>query len=314
MANNVTEGSKIQHINEGCDYLTIEAPMNEIVALSRNGDIPVLRIGTDDGYNLNLRARSAANSECRRRGGKYVCISHVWADGLGAPNTNTITQCQLTRIADRIGKLEATEACGELGLWIDTLCIPVASEFQELRDMQIRRMSEVYMDAYAVMVMDADTLGMKHKSTTELVVRLGISAWCSRLWTYQEAALNSRVLVMTVDDIVDLDEEIQMAKTSMATTETLSHEVMYCMTYYMIEALGRSRFYEDLYGTSVLFNLMLWLNFAYEQSAGMLLLAIGDRTSSRTDDEAIIIGTALQLNVAHIVSAAQLHRTGYRRS
>ena len=101
----------IQHVNDGCDCWIIDAPLLEIVAILEQGDIPVLKIGTDDGYKLNLRAHKASLGIAVK---KYVALSHVWADGLGLPYSNVIAQCQLTRIADRIGKLEATESCSDL--------------------------------------------------------------------------------------------------------------------------------------------------------------------------------------------------------
>lgn len=162
-----------KHVQGECnDCFSVYAPLDEMMQIVAKGGIPVLRIQADDVYQLSLSARSADD------GAKYVAISHVWTDGFASTTSSTITQCQLTCIADRLGKLELTEDCGDLCFWMDTLCIPVDPAMQQVREAQIRRMHDIYKDAYAVIVMDPDTLSMRQADATveEIAMRLYISA------------------------------------------------------------------------------------------------------------------------------------------
>ena len=216
--------AKIKHVNAGCECWTVEAPIDEIVTTLREGQIPVLRIGTDDGYKLSLHARQGNHD---KSGGRYVAISHCWIDGLGSPTSNTIAHCQLTRIADRLGLLEASESCGELSMWIDTLCVPVDAQYRDLRAMAITKMHEIYEKAYAVMVMDEDLARLpRNPSIEELGMRLHLSVWTSRLWTYQEGALNERLLVMTRDRVLDVDECVKSALQRNTSEDRLQRDLV----------------------------------------------------------------------------------------
>lgn len=287
-----TTEHQCRHVTDSCECWIIDAPVTEITAMLRQGEIPVLRIGTDDGYKLSLHCRKA---DPDKRGGRYVALSHVWIDGLGSPTANTITQCQLTRIARHIGRLEATEACGELGIWLDTLCIPVGVENQSIREQGIAQMHKVYKEAYAVIVIDADLLSLKERpSVNELGVRLYMSAWSSRLWTYQEGALNDRLLVMTADHIVDFDACMRdgASKTSHADDMlcALSEEVRN-----FIRDVRARRYSSRSSGGPGTPSLTGPKPHVFEQKALGMFNAIRNRTSSRPDDEATIISTYLDL-------------------
>ena len=283
-SNQVSKDTNIQHINPSCDCWTVSAPVDEIIMTLREGGNPVLRIGTDNDYKLSLSVRSSKRNS-------FVAISHVWKDGLGSPYSNAITQCQLTRIADRLGNLESTESCGELNIWIDTLCIPVGSEYQEFRDIQITRRNQVYKEAYAVMLMDADTLRMPSRPVLEeLGMRLYLSAWASRLWTYQVGALNARVLVMTSDDVFDVDDPVNKRLRSDEKNDALQHNLVFKLTWKIVFSLGRH------FQTLRVRERVDWATQA-------TLLAVSDRTSSRVEDEAVVIGTFLGLDLAAVLAA-----------
>ena len=291
-----------QHVNKGCDCWIVAAPLKEINAILEQGGIPILRIGTDDGYRLRLHARKA---DPENKLGKYIAMSHVWVDGLGSPYSNTITQCQLTRIADRLGKLEATESCGELSIWADTLCIPVDRQHSRLRQLAISSMNRVYKKAYAVMLMDADTLNMQaHPPVEELGMRLYLSAWSSRLWTYQESALNDRLLVMTADSVLDVDDYMEKSKDDDADTNKLQHDIVN-YTREMITTIRGRRNIHSRRQTSLQVSPTAHIrNDDFDHVAQLLFNAILKRTSSRADDEAIVIATYLGLQLSSVLASA----------
>lgn len=235
-ASTVTPLSK-RHVTDNCDCFTIEAPVEEITEMLQRGEIPVLRIATDDGYKLSLHCREA---EPNREGGRYVALSHVWADGLGSPNSNSIFQCQLVRIARHIGRLEATEACGELGIWVDALCVPAGSNNSHAREVSIAKMHQIYKEAYAVITMDADLLGLEASpSFEELGIRLHMSAWSSRSLTYPESALNNRLLVMMADRLLDVDQSMRDAVGVEPTEDRQRHELHETMWKIINDIRGR---------------------------------------------------------------------------
>ena len=287
----------LKHVNAGCDCWIIEAPLTEIHAILQQGRVPILRIGTDDGYKLTLHAHMA-NTDAR----KYIALSHVWVDGLGSPYSNTITQCQLTRIADRLGKLAATESCGELCVWIDTLCVPVDSQHSQLRQLAIMNMHKVYRDAYAVMVMDADLLKLHGRpSLMQLGMRLRLSAWSSRLWTFQEGALNNRLLIVTTDSLLDIDEYLNSWN-----NDTPRRKLQHIIAGYALRAMTRIRGPRNL-NTSLPARPLPSVreddgHQAFELAAQALFNAIFTRTSSRADDEVIVIATYLDLPLSSILA------------
>jgi hypothetical protein len=65
------------------------------------------------------------------RNSKYVAISHVWADGLGNPYTNSLHRCKLLALRELVAEvakesnLEQDSGNTEVPLiWLDTLCCP----------------------------------------------------------------------------------------------------------------------------------------------------------------------------------------------
>ena len=74
--------------------------------------------------------------------------------------------------------------------WMDTLCVPVAPERQNYRNLAIRAMASTYKRASIVLVLDGELLLCnKDASMLELYTRIKLSGWMRRLWTLQEGML-----------------------------------------------------------------------------------------------------------------------------
>jgi hypothetical protein len=80
-----------------------------------------------------------------------------------------------------------------VSFWIDTLCIPLENPY---RNMAISRMKEAYAHAHMTIVLDSElqTLEAKRCSDEEAMLRLGLSGWMRRAWTFQEGALAGDML------------------------------------------------------------------------------------------------------------------------
>ncbi|KAK0266416.1 hypothetical protein LTS09_000368 [Friedmanniomyces endolithicus] len=277
--------STLVHVKDVChgDCDNVCAPLMKIVGIIQEGGVPLLQIVNSEGDRLGLFARRAA----RRR--------------LGSSNTNTIRQCQLRRLADRLAAIREREQCGPLYIWVDTLCVPVGPTFQRQRDSQIQKMHGIYQKAYAVIVLDADTLTTEESDPFEMIgMRLYMSAWASRLWTYQEGSLNDRLFVMTKEGYIDLDAHIQAAGARDPLSDDLSHNLVDATLRATIYGLGRSN-HDPLLATD---DPAEPTEPAADRASQNALQAMKDRSSSRPDSEAFIIGSALGLDIQPILHAA----------
>ncbi|KXJ94985.1 heterokaryon incompatibility protein-domain-containing protein [Microdochium bolleyi] len=151
---------RTRHTTEDCACHMIETPREQLLAVLKNGKVPLIAI-EDDGEgscNLAVRARSIGTS--------YVAISHVWADGLGNPSGNALPLCQIRRLKDILRDMEVLlgyEQKTQL-FWMDTLCIPVAADDLPWKMVQIDKMSSIYKGAAAGLVLDAELMAMTFRA------------------------------------------------------------------------------------------------------------------------------------------------------
>ncbi|KAL1641062.1 hypothetical protein SLS58_006334 [Diplodia intermedia] len=107
---------------------------------------------------------------------KYLAISHVWSDGLGNQNGNSLPLCQLKRLK-RNGPGKRVV---------------------------LSRMNEVYECADAVLVLDEDLLLTTiHCSKEEKLLRILLSGWTRRLWTLEEGMLARKKLLFAFRDGIE---------------------------------------------------------------------------------------------------------------
>lgn len=153
----------------------------------------------------------------------YVAFSHVWAHGLGNPDVNGLPRCQLSRLGQLATYVASRSMKQERGLpvdpsppehqtiafWIDTLCIPVGDEFAKSRRQGILRLTDVFRDAEAVLVLDKE---VEHVSASVSYLKKELRVitydWMRRVWTLQEALLTKpgRLYWQFADDALPSDD------------------------------------------------------------------------------------------------------------
>ena len=198
----------------GCKFL--KPDMVALITIVEQGRIPVLHL-TQDGQEARLLVEEYSERLA------FTAISHVWADGTGNKEDNSLPECQIRKIVGLTSKIPWTrledfhggfddfkQPIHDLPLsenqlnampryfWIDTICVPLAPQTVKLQ--AIQHMAQVYKSAYQVLVLDRDLMdtpllspqGFDPKRTDGQVRILG-SNWRWRAWTLQEALCAKRL-------------------------------------------------------------------------------------------------------------------------
>lgn len=239
-----------KHRMPGCQCSHIQSMQDDIRKILDQGDFPIVsltpRRQADGSRTFDLKIKA---------GGvlvhSYIAISHVWSDGLGNPNQNSLPLCQLEFLYDLLVDTTcdevytAMETMGDnfdynnetekriikgmagvfkaimpgtkrlvtpmrdfrgkpLSIWIDTLCVPLEKQY---RKVAIAGMKNIYAKAIFTLVLDSELPSLKYRacSPEELLVRVGLSGWMRRAWTFQEGVLaNTRMRILFADGIFEL--------------------------------------------------------------------------------------------------------------
>lgn len=132
------------------------------------------------GYSVSV-VEYDSNSKTR----EFVAFSHVWADGRGSTTEDGLPHCQLRYLIEAAMSLPQSQE--SVAFWIDSLCIP---KEQSLRTKAIKQMAHIYQSAKSIIILDGTLLKCSiHTSPEEILLRIYISAWMDRVWTFQEAVL-----------------------------------------------------------------------------------------------------------------------------
>jgi hypothetical protein len=266
---------RVRHTNPGCDCNILGVPEAEIAAIISRGQIPILRV-------TQHRDSSPFSFEIKGydRGDKYIAVSHVWADGLGNPSGNTVPYCQVTYLQSVL--LDAW-------FWFDTLCIPVSSEFHDFRDFSISKMSDIYRNAYGVLVLDKDLQTLPDGTpTTELLMRFATSNWRQRLWTYQEGFLADKLFIRGRDCTFILRNVAGYHIVTVEGSPVLQHSIDPKVLHEMVSVLLNDGLRDRKVDGP--------LSKQFGLGAQRLLVGISDRCTSRAGDETICIATALNID------------------
>lgn len=87
-----------RHVYQGCLCDLIGIKKVKLVEMTDTGSWPVLKYS--DRYGLEVYAVQVGTNDT-----PYVAISHVWANGLGNPNSNEMHHCQIARIQEQVNAI-----------------------------------------------------------------------------------------------------------------------------------------------------------------------------------------------------------------
>ena len=184
----------------------IGPPIKEIASILEEGSYTLLTYGFD-GENPQVYPAKPENV--------YVAISHVWSDGLGNKEDNTLQECQVSRIQKLVNELYDTEF-HPVKFWIDTFGVPVGPQYDHLKQKAINRMADTYRLANKVLVLDNCLQYCSQEcSWVEMNMRIRYCPWMTRVWTMMEGMSNSSVFfqfdgkAMQADDLRDTAKQLR---------------------------------------------------------------------------------------------------------
>ena len=276
---------QLQHQQEGCLCDPLEVDSGELTTvLRKDNKFPLLRF-TGDLHGLNAEVVESKPEV------PYVAISHVWADGLGNPNSNALHRCKLhylRRLVASIDGQDPTHAHNEPYIWLDTLCSP--AQDGDGKQLAIEKLRLVYKQAKHVLVLDAGLMSYDASEHGEFehLVRIFTSGWMRRLWTLQEGALANSLYFQFADKAVSLEEVIN---TLFKKCNHMKYNAIFADLWH--EYQGLISFFhrgQDLLGDTDLATLDQSLHF---------------RSVSVPTDEPLCIGTLLSLNLRDILDVKE---------
>lgn len=231
---------------DGCSCPMLEVDRTKVESIIRDGGIPICRllpINKEDGTTeLIIQVEPASVDR------PYICISHVWAHGLGNPLFNGLPRCSIIDIQRTVdgswhqlnskGVQHPRDSHGCVhGFWMDTLCVPVHPSAKGLRKKAISQMRDIYASSVCSLVLD-QTLQLRQtfKTLSEGFVAVALSPWAGRLWTLQEALLAKRVIILMHNgSAFELDDLVRQLLT------TLTGEVRPLSAMLFLHGSNRSR-------------------------------------------------------------------------
>ena len=97
---------KTRHITADCNCEMIGVPYEELIDIIQRGDVPLVSViqSPDRASGITVKLST------RNKNSAYVAVSHVWADGLGNPKSNSLPVCQLRRFENSVCFLPVIES------------------------------------------------------------------------------------------------------------------------------------------------------------------------------------------------------------
>lgn len=228
---------------------------------------------------------------------KFGCqrlTAALGANGLGNPHGNTLPVCQLRWLQALVNGVQGTpQSSDECLWWCDTLCVPVHQQDVELRKKAIRDMRKVYGNASRVLALDSTLLSVpKDAPVLELFIRLKLSSWMRRLWTFQEAIMPSEVHIQFSDGVrtlsniaVSIEQEMLQTRKNLYTR------------YIQLTKTFFSPFLSGLEGNASQKFISMWKQMQW-------------RSTSRAADETICLATTLGLDPGPILNIPSTDHEG----
>lgn len=283
---------KTKHAVEGCScsFLTVDG--TKLGSILSRGGIPVIIYHPSRGSSNQSGTLEVLESTSA----PYTAISHVWSDGLGNVHANALPRCQVERIHNAVMQLPAPARLSRdhggvpvsdsqlTAFWIDTFCVPIEAT---MRKQSLIGMKRTYTEAETVLVFDAELLQASvNCDYKELCIRIGLTTWGRRVWTFQEAALaRKRLCFQFAERSIDL---YQIIGQHLRQHESASDILRYRREFNIRSYLHRS------------------VPFYSGEVNSEELISLGDsllhRTTSKPADETFCLASLLGLDVSRLVS------------
>jgi hypothetical protein len=274
---------KLHHVCDNQDCAAIGPDRMRLDSIVHDGNLALVKL--QSGKNANEMKIAV---EPYAEGGKFVAVSHVWADGRGNPCENKLPTCVLQQIQSLVDRLPGIGATGSCPFWIDTLCVP--REPRSLRDKALERLRDPYVLAIKTLVIDGylERQEASGASSTELIARVNVCGWTQRLWTFQEGRLPKHVWFSFKDKCVNLYKEVDRWRDTFSRIPPLaSHEVeLMVISNHTATMIYPGIF--DAVGVS---------------SVTVLRGALKTRSTSVQTDEALCLASILDLDMKSILDA-----------
>ncbi len=256
--------------------------------LDRSGPV-VLSLGADHRAPCLLRITTRENEPNRvtlelcssgTDTAHYVAISHVWADGLGNSEANSLPHCQLARLGRMLDPF-AEDGKRPL-VWLDTLCCPVEPEGKALALLQMKR---TYAKANKTLILDSTLYNYngQNLNAAELHARYLTSGWMRRLWKLQEGTLSSDPWVQFKDGPLSL--------IPMSSRLKKTHD----------DNLNYRRLVQDMWMDSQPLSLFNYCSPNGVPDLRLLDRALSHRNTTVASDEALCIATLMNLDLSKIL-------------
>ena len=192
---------KVSHVDPKCSCPMFGINATDISQTLRQGSLPLLGVPTnEDLASVHPKLQKKSHNV------PFVAISHVWADGIGNTQDNSLPTCSLGRISRLVNALPRLEGDGDtISFWIDSVCVPVSPP--EVKQLALTYLREPYKHARHVLVLDRGLLSIPCEGLNliDVLANLMCSNWVGRLWTLQEGQLGQRVWFQFQDKAVALE-------------------------------------------------------------------------------------------------------------
>ena len=282
----VMEAYQMRHQDDSCCCSPLQVDSGALETILRKKNVfPVLRF-KGDLHDLTVELVESTLDV------PYVAISHVWADGLGNPKSNSLHRCKLHHLRKLVASLNSHDIReGTLGpdapmIWLDTLCCPAQDGYG--KQIAIEKIRDVYQQAKHVLVLDAGLMSYSASVQDEFeqLARIFTSSWMRRLWTLQEGALAKSLYFQFADKAVSLRDLMSAFQQKCNS-----------MKYMAICA----DFFNEYRGLTSFFHPVSNLESYDQLGLATLDLSLNFRSVSVPFDEPLCVGSLMSLDLRKIL-------------